>query len=58
MDHLETVIHLNNAINQEIVKKIIPLIDKKTTEKLMTVGGLNTSQRNVKGYNLKWVKIN
>ena len=53
MDHLETVIHLNNAINQGIVKKIISLIDKKTTEKLTTVGGLNTSQRNVKGYNLK-----
>jgi len=54
MDHLEYIVEIKNIVDNEFIKKIIPLIKKKTNENLQTTSGLNKQIRNVKGYNLNY----
>ena len=53
-DHLEAVVHLQNIVNPEFLKRLKIFIDKKAKNKL-TVGSdlkTNINIRNVKGYYL------
>jgi len=52
MDHLEAIVEIKNAISDEFIDKIIPLINKKSTENLKVMGGLDKNIRNVKGHHL------
>ena len=64
MDHTEAIVELKNSINVELINKIIPLINKKADKKLKIDTKadkksnineiLNTSVRDVKGYNLNF----
>jgi len=52
MDHLEAVVKLDNIIDKDFIKKMIPFIDHRAKEYLTTTGGLHKNVRNVKGFHL------
>ena len=52
MDHLEAIVEIKNVISTEFIDKIIPLINKKSKDKLKVGHGLDEGIRNVKGYHL------
>jgi|TARA_R100000482_G_scaffold124832_2_gene79301 predicted 2-oxoglutarate/Fe(II)-dependent dioxygenase YbiX len=57
MDHIEAVVEFKNAVNSELIKRVIKFSKNKCKENLK-VGVLNTAKvnkdiRNVKGYYLK-----
>lgn len=55
MNHLESIIHLNNAISSNFTDKLIPLINHKAKEDLLIKGfNLNKDIRKVKGYQLNF----
>ena len=54
MNYLEAVVEIKNIIDLKFIKKIIPLIDKKSKKKLETRKGLDTDLRNVNGYHLSF----
>ena len=52
MDHTEAIVEIKNVIRPDFIKRIIPLINKKAKKKLGIETGLDTKERNVKGYHL------
>ena len=54
MNYIEAIVELKNAINPSIIEKLIPLIDKKSKDKLEIKSGLNETIRNVNGYHLSF----
>jgi len=54
MDHLEAIVELKKIIDSRFIENIIPLIDKKSKEKLKIEDGLNENIRNVNGYHLNF----
>jgi predicted 2-oxoglutarate/Fe(II)-dependent dioxygenase YbiX len=52
MDHLEAIVKLDNIIDKDFIKKIIPFINHKAKNYLSVTGGLHKNIRNVKGYHL------
>ena len=54
MNHIEAIVELKNAINPFIIEKLIPLIDKKSKDKLQIKSGLDETIRNVNGYHLSF----
>jgi len=52
MDHTEAIVELKKFSDVSFTDKIIPLINKKAKKNLETIGGLETTVRNVKGYTL------
>ena len=52
MDHTEAIVELKQAVNENFIKKIIPLINKKAETYLGTKGDFGRDVRNVKGYHL------
>ena len=56
MDHTESIMHLQNIINDHFLEKIIPLIDNKAKKHLGVRTEVDTSIRNVKGHHLQLEK--
>ena len=54
MDHTEAIVELKNVICPTVVEKLIPLIDKKSKDKLQIKAGLDETVRNVNGYHLSF----
>ena len=54
MNHLEAIVEIKNVVSTELINKIIPLINHKAKKNLKTIGGLDKSVRNVKGYHLNF----
>ena len=54
MDHTEAIVEIKNIIKPEFIKKIIPLINHKSKEKLKVEKGLDENIRNVSGYHLNF----
>ena len=54
MNYLESVMHLNNVVNEKFINKLIPFIDHKAKHNLRVEGGLVKDIRNVKGYHLNF----
>ena len=55
MDHTEAIIEIKNIINPELIKKIIPLIEKKSNNyQKIKHGVIDPNIRNVKGYTLNF----
>tara|TARA_A100001391_G_scaffold183408_1_gene150614 strand:- start:977 stop:1525 length:549 start_codon:yes stop_codon:yes gene_type:complete len=55
MDHLESIVCLNNVISSQFINKIIPFIKHKATNNLtVEINKIDTNSRNVKGYHLNF----
>ena len=55
MNHLESIVNLNNVISPNFTDKIISFIDHKAKEDLTVKGGIvDTSMRKVTGYHLNF----
>tara|TARA_Y100001938_G_C7962804_1_gene365208 strand:- start:110 stop:655 length:546 start_codon:yes stop_codon:yes gene_type:complete len=52
VDHTESIVELKQALSENFIKKIIPLINKKAKTYLGTRGDFGRDVRNVKGYHL------
>lgn len=50
MNHLEAIVEVKNIVNNNLISKIKPLIDKKAIKNLDIVSGNNKNIRNVKGF--------
>jgi len=50
MHYLEAIVELKNIVNQNLINKLIPLINKKAQNDLNIVSGHNKNVRNVKGF--------
>ena len=55
MDHLEAIVKLDNAINLEIIDKLIPFINHRAKKYLgLAASRLDKNVRNVKGHHLTY----
>tara|TARA_R110000796_G_C14495480_1_gene428237 strand:+ start:63 stop:608 length:546 start_codon:yes stop_codon:yes gene_type:complete len=54
MDHTESIVELKNIIDKKFIKKIIPFIKHKASEKLTVGRGLDLNERRVMGYQLNF----
>ena len=54
MDHTEAIVELKNVICPTVIEKLIPLIDKKSKDKLSIRSGVHKNIRNVNGYHLSF----
>ena len=54
MDHTDAIMELKNVIHPRVIEKLIPLIDKKSKDKLQIKAGLDDTVRNVNGYHLSF----
>ena len=54
MDHTDAIMELKNVLYPMVIKKLIPLIDKKSKDKLQIRTGIYEDIRNVNGYHLSF----